>query len=346
MLTATNYKYMNFTASKVACFISVDPLQFKYPELTPFQYASNRPISGIDLDGAEFVDPNEPGEVIILKKGSWFASRVRQELAENPARALHIARIATNININPKNKWEEKIYGKDGGFAATYYDDNDEWGSIVYEGSVSEDNLIHRFPVSPMETPYEGYKRLGLMYAKLNYDNCKKSIQNQYLKAAGGIIGEVDKVTDQMFAVALAAEGGLALSALGVPVFSTGTFGTKFGISAITQFSLFGQDADVADMLFDGLLTPGWSAWFGGVVDFAPFRGEDQFASVFYNKSATEFSVDFGSGLIFDSFGDFKINTLSPNLVNGFEKNLFNIIYNTPISVGKYGTNQAIKENK
>ena len=28
-------------------------LQFKYPELTPFQYASNTPISAIDLDGAE-----------------------------------------------------------------------------------------------------------------------------------------------------------------------------------------------------------------------------------------------------------------------------------------------------
>jgi hypothetical protein len=33
---------------------SVDPLQFKYPELTPFQYASNRCITGIDMDGAEF----------------------------------------------------------------------------------------------------------------------------------------------------------------------------------------------------------------------------------------------------------------------------------------------------
>lgn len=29
-------------------------MQFKYPELTPFQYASNRPITGVDLDGFEF----------------------------------------------------------------------------------------------------------------------------------------------------------------------------------------------------------------------------------------------------------------------------------------------------
>ncbi len=53
MLTATNYKYRDLTTSKIACFISVDPLQFKYAYYTPYQYAGNKPISYIDLDGAE-----------------------------------------------------------------------------------------------------------------------------------------------------------------------------------------------------------------------------------------------------------------------------------------------------
>jgi RHS repeat-associated protein len=35
-------------------FKSVDPLAKKYPELTPYQFASNSPISGIDLDGLEY----------------------------------------------------------------------------------------------------------------------------------------------------------------------------------------------------------------------------------------------------------------------------------------------------
>ena len=35
-------------------FLSVDPLTPKYPELTPYQFASNRPIDGIDMDGLEF----------------------------------------------------------------------------------------------------------------------------------------------------------------------------------------------------------------------------------------------------------------------------------------------------
>jgi RHS repeat-associated protein len=34
-------------------FLSVDPLTKKYPELTPYQFASNTPIQGIDLDGLE-----------------------------------------------------------------------------------------------------------------------------------------------------------------------------------------------------------------------------------------------------------------------------------------------------
>jgi RHS repeat-associated protein len=37
-------------------FLSVDPLRKKYPELTPYQFASNTPIQAIDLDGAERLD--------------------------------------------------------------------------------------------------------------------------------------------------------------------------------------------------------------------------------------------------------------------------------------------------
>jgi hypothetical protein len=36
-------------------FLSTDPLTGKYPELTPYQFASNRPIDGIDFDGLEYI---------------------------------------------------------------------------------------------------------------------------------------------------------------------------------------------------------------------------------------------------------------------------------------------------
>jgi RHS repeat-associated protein len=46
---------MRVSDTQVARFFSVDPITAQYPELTPYQFASNRPIDGIDLDGLEFV---------------------------------------------------------------------------------------------------------------------------------------------------------------------------------------------------------------------------------------------------------------------------------------------------
>jgi RHS repeat-associated protein len=40
--------------ARIAKFLSVDPLSPKYPYYTPYQFAANRPIQGIDLDGKEF----------------------------------------------------------------------------------------------------------------------------------------------------------------------------------------------------------------------------------------------------------------------------------------------------
>jgi RHS repeat-associated protein len=40
---------------RIAKFLSVDPLTRKYPELTPYQFASNTPIQAVDLDGQECI---------------------------------------------------------------------------------------------------------------------------------------------------------------------------------------------------------------------------------------------------------------------------------------------------
>jgi RHS repeat-associated protein len=39
---------------RIGRFLSEDPLTKEYPELTPYQFASNRPIDGIDMDGLEW----------------------------------------------------------------------------------------------------------------------------------------------------------------------------------------------------------------------------------------------------------------------------------------------------
>lgn len=40
--------------------MSVDPLTKSYPMLTPYQFAHNRPIEFIDIDGLEGISVNDP----------------------------------------------------------------------------------------------------------------------------------------------------------------------------------------------------------------------------------------------------------------------------------------------
>jgi len=51
------YYGARYYADWLCRFVSVDPLQFKYPYYTPYQYAGNKPISYIDLDGMEETKP-------------------------------------------------------------------------------------------------------------------------------------------------------------------------------------------------------------------------------------------------------------------------------------------------
>ncbi|WP_320019765.1 RHS repeat-associated core domain-containing protein [Labilibaculum manganireducens] len=53
--TGLYYYGARYYASWLCRFVSVDPLQFDYPHYTPFQYAGNKPITYIDLDGLEEV---------------------------------------------------------------------------------------------------------------------------------------------------------------------------------------------------------------------------------------------------------------------------------------------------
>jgi RHS repeat-associated protein len=51
---ATVYDYgFRIYNPEIARFLSVDPLTRSYPELTPYQFASNTPIQAIDIDGRE-----------------------------------------------------------------------------------------------------------------------------------------------------------------------------------------------------------------------------------------------------------------------------------------------------
>jgi RHS repeat-associated protein len=69
-----NYDYgFRVYNPSIGKFLSVDPLTSSYPMLTPYQFASNRPIDGIDLDGLEYVKNRvtidaQTGEVLAQKE--------------------------------------------------------------------------------------------------------------------------------------------------------------------------------------------------------------------------------------------------------------------------------------
>jgi RHS repeat-associated protein len=59
---------MRIYNARLGKFLSVDPITAQYPMLTPYQFASNRPLDGIDLDGLEWTPTNGiiPGHTVVL----------------------------------------------------------------------------------------------------------------------------------------------------------------------------------------------------------------------------------------------------------------------------------------
>ncbi|OYU94569.1 MAG: hypothetical protein CFE21_14930 [Bacteroidetes bacterium B1(2017)] len=62
------YDYgLRIYSPRLGRFLSVDPLTKGFPELTPYQFSSNRPIDGIDLDGGEWKSQHSWNDVITDK---------------------------------------------------------------------------------------------------------------------------------------------------------------------------------------------------------------------------------------------------------------------------------------
>jgi hypothetical protein len=79
----------SYQVDPVVFALSVDPLSYKYAELTPYQFASNRPIDGIDLDGLEYVGTTEIEDgTPVLVPQSAFA--INDFLANTFSLGMHI----------------------------------------------------------------------------------------------------------------------------------------------------------------------------------------------------------------------------------------------------------------
>ncbi len=92
----------------------MDPITKEYPELTPYQFASNRPIDGIDLDGLEYATFHiyvsfKSGYVTSIKTVTDCDLKSKNSMGPGIKYVYHDV---SNGNIVPQlNRFEKNIYG-------------------------------------------------------------------------------------------------------------------------------------------------------------------------------------------------------------------------------------------
>jgi RHS repeat-associated protein len=114
-------------------FKSLDPLQHKFPELTPYQFASNRPIDGIDLDGREYITFH----VIVTKAADGTPSFKKYIAADFRGLPGGVMAAIHNNKDYTKNfyKYYSESFGAEGrGFKWIYFDEKgNQLGDPVWQ---------------------------------------------------------------------------------------------------------------------------------------------------------------------------------------------------------------------
>ncbi len=95
-------------------FLSVDPITKKYPELTPYQFASNRTIDGIDLDGLEYATFHiyvnfKSGYVTSIKTVTDYDLKSKSSMGPGVKYVYHDD--SNGNEVLQLNRFEKNIYG-------------------------------------------------------------------------------------------------------------------------------------------------------------------------------------------------------------------------------------------
>jgi RHS repeat-associated protein len=118
-LTAYDYGFRIYNPA-IGKFLSVDPLTKSYPELTPYQFASNTPIQAIDLDGleAKYVNGPPSGQFDITPGKEGGFKKLRQLSGKGSSTSAYFEIIdanGVNMFINVRTTTEDVTT-----FAGTY----------------------------------------------------------------------------------------------------------------------------------------------------------------------------------------------------------------------------------
>jgi len=164
---------------RIGKFLSVDPLMRKYPELTPYQFASNTPIMAIDLDGKEelhyFIDQKNKfkGFEMIVKvlNESGITEMISKSFAENNSQTDMYLYVSTNLNAK--------------GYTSTHGQTD------VYPGYKT--NKIVPSPEQQKDQQYKSYQNLGKANSTSLSDQDFNFIwKTTFSKGKGAIMSQLD----------------------------------------------------------------------------------------------------------------------------------------------------------
>ena len=110
-LTAYDYGFRIYNPG-IGKFLSLDPLTKDYPELTPFQFASNTPIQSMDLDGLE--SKKVTHWITLNLDGSTTIKTMTQDYIKDGIVGKLGKGILTIIMVDNRKQTKNPSYGKKG----------------------------------------------------------------------------------------------------------------------------------------------------------------------------------------------------------------------------------------
>jgi RHS repeat-associated protein len=180
---------MRISDNRLGRFLSEDPITKKYPELTPYQFASNTPIQAIDLDGLEkyiihFRRVNGNDIILSFETDNSLKYKCSQPIAGQPT-------------IKPKvvQYIEEDANGKVLSTSAEIPLKN--FGSTIYVGPKNpkdkDENDTYKYPAinsldKAAQIHDKDYDKVGAVGAGSAFGDLKTIEADKKLAASAGIV--------------------------------------------------------------------------------------------------------------------------------------------------------------
>ena len=233
-------------------FLSVDPLAPEYPWYTPYQYAGNRPINSVDLDGLE---PQE--------KGTYEGKAAYAISPENKESAMRLS----NTGVVPNSKYIWHAGTSDLGNANEGWMLEADYNEYIHQLVRSKSDIVCDFSqFTPWLMADNVYNPACVGDLGLNQERMGVEFFEAYNASSGRLRNPEHRsqgLEDKSLEVALWLESGVGIAKLGY-------HGVKAGGAWLFTKQVAKSSTQVAEGSFSVFNWRGYPA--GGVKPTGPFR--------------------------------------------------------------------------